>query len=116
MFKINQKQVINIVPQKIIRPKSCRSLNNGISIFSVLLICNFFLSSCVDKVNNGYNYIDFDKPDQDSYQSIKKSQSTSFSNPYDFPDANINDQDQYYIPPKAINNNEDYSHSVWDIK
>lgn len=116
MFKINKKQIIDIVPQKIIRPKSCKSLNNGILIFSVLVICNSLLSNCSGKVNNNYNYIDFDRSYQDNYQSVEKSQSSSFSNPYDFPDANINDQDQYYIPPKAINNNEDYPQSVWDVK
>jgi hypothetical protein len=45
-----------------------------------------------------------------------KPRSLNYNNPYDFVDEYYQDQDQYYKPPKIINDNDQTAVSIWDQK
>ncbi len=54
----------------------------------------------------------------DGYSSYvpSKPRSLNYNNPYDFVDEYYQDQDQYYKPPKIINDTDQTVVSVWDQK
>jgi hypothetical protein len=54
----------------------------------------------------------------DGYSSYvpNKPRSLNYNNPYDFVDEYYQDQDQYYKPPKIINDNDQAAVSIWDQK
>ena len=45
-----------------------------------------------------------------------KPRSLNYNNPYDFVDEYYQDQDQYYKPPKIINDTDQTAISIWDQK